>query len=118
MIFCQAVKVDWQLIHHERLKTLTLSNTRENSTRIPYDYSVGDQVLIVLNKDDCQKQSKLSSPPKVHSPLLVFSTTEPFNLTEMVFWKPSTFVASSLFSLDEKSLSNAFPFLTFFHGGV
>ena len=36
------------------------SNIRENASRVPYDYKVGDKILILIDKDEVH--SKLSQP--------------------------------------------------------
>jgi len=47
MIFRHAVEVDWNIINQERHKSATMSNERENKSRLPKNYFAGDRVVIV-----------------------------------------------------------------------
>ena len=58
MIFPIQHIADWEYIRQRRTKAIQKANTAENSKRKSYDYSVGNQVLI-LNTDI---QRKLNSP--------------------------------------------------------
>jgi hypothetical protein len=64
MIFCHAIKVDWETINSNRQKILAASNTKENKTRTTKQYLSGDQVLIILDPDKRQSQPKMSRPTK------------------------------------------------------
>jgi len=64
MIFHQAVKIDWDNIHNDHLKTLKASNDKENKTRIPIQYAPGDKILIVLDSDERHVQPKMNKPTK------------------------------------------------------
>jgi len=64
MIFHQAVKIDWDNIHNNCLKTLKASNDKENKTRIPIQYAPGDKILIVLDSDERHVQPKMNKPTK------------------------------------------------------
>jgi hypothetical protein len=64
MLFCQAATVDWTAVNNERQKLLQASNTKENQSRDPKRYSPGDQVLIVLDADECRSEPKMSAPTK------------------------------------------------------
>ena len=39
-------EADWQYIKERRQKVIVQNNDRENAARVPYTYSVGDQVMI------------------------------------------------------------------------
>ena len=43
-------KADWTNIQSKKQKLIDSNNTRENRTRIPHDYSVGDMILVSRNK--------------------------------------------------------------------
>jgi hypothetical protein len=62
MIFRQQVKIDWQLLKLQRRRQAIANNKKENQTRIPHDYKVGDKVLIVQKKYERKTKAKLSSP--------------------------------------------------------
>jgi hypothetical protein len=51
-------------IHKERLKQLETSNKRENQSRLPKDYSPGDQILITLDADERRSQPKMARPTR------------------------------------------------------
>jgi len=62
MIFHQAVTINWESIHAERQKQLSTSNKKENQSRLPKEYTPGDQVLIILDADERHSQPKMAEP--------------------------------------------------------
>jgi len=64
MIFCQAIKVDWEAISNEPQRLVTVSNQRENRGRINKQYSPGDQILIVMDADERRGHPKMKAPTK------------------------------------------------------
>ena len=46
MILPIQIKADWDIIKNKRQKVITKSNIRENRTRIPHTYSVGDKIML------------------------------------------------------------------------
>jgi hypothetical protein len=64
MIFRQAIQIDWDNIHSNRLKLLEASNAKENKSRLIQPYTPGDKVLIVLDPDERRSQPKLNKPTK------------------------------------------------------
>jgi len=46
MLFDIPFKADWKQIGEYRLHQIDCSNKRENSSRVDYDYKVGDKILI------------------------------------------------------------------------
>ena len=41
---------DWDLIQNNKRKRIELNNMRENKSRIPHEYKVGDMILVSRNK--------------------------------------------------------------------
>jgi hypothetical protein len=64
MIFRKAVAVDWEKVQQECSKTSAASNIRENQARVAKTYQVGDQILIVLDADECRGQPKMNKPTR------------------------------------------------------
>jgi hypothetical protein len=64
MIFRRAINIDWNVINNERRKLLEVSNTKENKSRLPQQYSPGNQILILLDADERRGQPKLSVPTR------------------------------------------------------
>jgi len=64
MLFRRAAAVDCNAINKERQKLLTASNEKENQSRVPKQYSPGDQILIVLDADERRSKPKMSAPTK------------------------------------------------------
>jgi hypothetical protein len=64
MIFHCAVQINWDRIHNECQKTLAASNAKEEKSRITKQYLPGDQVLIILDSDECRSQPKMNKPTK------------------------------------------------------
>jgi hypothetical protein len=64
MIFRRAIAVNWTNIHTERQKLLQASNNKENQSRLAWDYSPGDQVLIILDADERRSQPKMNAPTR------------------------------------------------------
>jgi hypothetical protein len=64
MIFRQAIQIDWDNIHSNRLKLLEASNAKENKSRLIQPYTPGDKILIVLDPDERRSQPKLNKPTK------------------------------------------------------
>ena len=62
MVFRQKTLVDWQQLKQLRRQQAIANNKKENKSRIPHVYSVGDMVLIVEKSYERAKKSKLSSP--------------------------------------------------------
>ena len=60
MIMQNAVTADWEKIKQLKRDSAIRSNIRENASRVPYDYKVGDKILILIDKDEVH--SKLSQP--------------------------------------------------------
>jgi transposase InsO family protein len=46
MILPIQMKFDWELIREQRQRIMTKSNARENASRLPHEYKVGDKVLL------------------------------------------------------------------------
>jgi hypothetical protein len=64
MIFRRAINIDWDVINNERRKLVEVSNAKENKSRLPQQYSPGDQILILLDADERRGQPKLSVPTR------------------------------------------------------
>lgn len=64
IIFCCAIHIDWNNVHQEHQNLLVASNKRENKSRLNKDYLPGDQVIIVLDPDECHSQPKMAKPTK------------------------------------------------------
>ena len=58
MILPLSFKANWARIHMKREKEMMKNNDRENRSRIPHEYKVGDKVLLTKGK----KPSKLDAP--------------------------------------------------------
>ena len=55
-------RVNWDQIAQKRDILARKDNVRENSKRLPYEYTVGEKVLIVNKR--YERNSKLSAPTK------------------------------------------------------
>jgi len=64
MIFRRAINIDWNTINNERRKLVEVSNAKENKSRLPQQYSPGNQILILLDADEHRGQPKLSVPTR------------------------------------------------------
>ena len=62
MIFRCAVQINLDSIHNEHQKTLAASNSKEDKSRITKQYLPGNQVLIILDSDECHCQPKMNKP--------------------------------------------------------
>ena len=62
MIFNFKLRVNWDQIAQRRDMLARKDNIRENSKRLPYEYTVGEKVLIVNKR--YERNSKLSAPTK------------------------------------------------------
>jgi hypothetical protein len=89
MIYRHAITLDWTAINNNHQNLLITSNTKENKSRLPQEYSPGDQILILLDADQRRNQPKLSVPTKgpftitqVHGNGTV--TINHGNITEMI----------------------------------
>jgi len=49
MILPIQFKADWALIHSQRQQETERNNTRENRTRIPHEYKVGEKILLNIS---------------------------------------------------------------------
>jgi len=56
-------EADWQYIKERKQKRIRQNNKRENATRIPYTYRVGDKVSIRQSKDDRKHGHEWHSGP-------------------------------------------------------
>jgi len=68
MIYPLAYIAEWDVIKRNKQRLINKNNERENSTRVDYDYTVGDEVLII--QTDIQR--KLDEPMQ-----------GPFNITKV-----------------------------------
>ncbi len=64
MIFHCAVLVNWEVFNKKHHKLITASNTKENQTSPQKNFSLGDQVLILLDGDEHRRQPKKQAPTK------------------------------------------------------
>ena len=55
MLFDIPFKADWKQIGEYRLHRTDRSNKRENSSRVDYDYKVGDKILILKDGILCKQ---------------------------------------------------------------
>ena len=62
MIFCQKIKIDWQLLKEQCRCQAIANNAKEIETRLQHEYKVGNLVLIVEKSYKRAKKAKLSSP--------------------------------------------------------
>ena len=46
MILPIQMKFDWERIREQRQRIMVKNNARENETRLPHEYKVGDKVLL------------------------------------------------------------------------
>ena len=60
MIYPLAYVAEWDVIEKNKQRLIDKNNSRENATRVDYDYHVGDKIL-VINTDI---QRKLDNPNK------------------------------------------------------
>ena len=74
MISHCTVAVDWELIYNDHHQLVEASNINENKSRLPEQYSPGDQVLIILDPDKSRSQPKMK--PKMNAPM-----KDPFTIT-------------------------------------
>jgi hypothetical protein len=72
MIYRHAITLDWTAINNNRQNFLIATNTKENKSRLPQQYSPGDQIHILLDADERRGKPKLSVPTK-----------EPFTITHV-----------------------------------
>ncbi|KAL7474006.1 hypothetical protein ACHAW6_000008, partial [Cyclotella cf. meneghiniana] len=64
MFFCQQMKIDWQMLKMQRRRQAIANKLKENQTRIPHTYKIGDKVLIVQKKYERQKRQNSLHPLK------------------------------------------------------
>ena len=62
MIFNFKMRVNWQQVEQKRDQLARRDNVKENSKRMPYEYTVGEKVLIV--KKRYERNRKLDAPTK------------------------------------------------------
>ena len=62
MIFRQHMKINWQMLKMQCRHQAITDNDKENQTRIPHTYQMGDKVLTVQKKNECKMKAKLSLP--------------------------------------------------------
>ena len=55
-------QLDWDLIQNNKRKKIELNNMRENKSRIPHEYKVGDLILISRNKKSKHGEREKSGP--------------------------------------------------------
>ena len=53
---------DWDLIQNNKKKKIDLNNMRENKSRIPHEYKVGDMILISRNKRSKHGEREKNGP--------------------------------------------------------
>ena len=58
---------NWKLIKERKQKLIRAGNVRENRTRIPYDYKIGDKVLIKNEQSTKYGNTAYSGPYTVMS---------------------------------------------------
>ena len=56
------MRVNWQQVEKKRDQLAHKDNVRENSKRMPYEYTVGEKILIVSKS--YERNRKLSAPTK------------------------------------------------------
>ena len=56
------MRINWQQIGQKRDKLARMDNARENNKRLPYEYTVGEKILIVSKS--YERNRKLSAPTK------------------------------------------------------
>ena len=62
MIFNFNMRVNWNQVEKKRDQVARRDNVRENSKRLPYEYTVGEKILIVNKR--YERNRKLSAPTK------------------------------------------------------
>ena len=62
MIFNFKMRVNWQQVEKKRDQLAHKDNVREDSKRMPYEYTVGEKILIVNKR--YERNRKLSAPTK------------------------------------------------------
>jgi hypothetical protein len=58
------VSVNWETISKECQQLVAASNNKENKARIGKEYTPSDQILIVMDANECRGQPKMSVPTK------------------------------------------------------
>ena len=53
---------DWELIQNNKRKRIELNNMRENKSRIPHEYKVGDMILVSRNKRSKHGEREKNGP--------------------------------------------------------
>ena len=53
---------DWNKIQNNKRKRIELNNARENKSRIPHEYKVGDMILITRNKRSKHGEKEKDGP--------------------------------------------------------
>ena len=56
------MRVNWEQVARKRDKLAIKDNARENSKRVPYEYTVGEKILIVSKS--YERNRKISSPTR------------------------------------------------------
>ncbi len=64
MIFNITTVVDWHAVHNRKQAQVLSDNARENNKRISHEYSVGDYVYVVRDKNDvpCKMTAPKTGP--------------------------------------------------------
>ena len=55
-------QADWKYIQSKKRKLIELNNQRENKTRIPHEYKVGDMILVSRNKRSKHGEREKNGP--------------------------------------------------------
>ena len=58
------INVDWQILKQKRLLAAKCNNDKENTSRIVYNYKVGDRILTFCSRSERTYTRKLNSPTK------------------------------------------------------
>ena len=55
-------QADWKYIQTKKQKLIDMNNKRENRTRIPHEYKVGDMILVSRNKRSKHGEREKNGP--------------------------------------------------------
>ena len=55
-------QADWKYIQNKKQKLIDMNNKRENRTRIPHEYKVGDMILVSRNKRSKHGEREKNGP--------------------------------------------------------
>ena len=61
MLYRHKIQIDWELHKRERVKQHIANNIKENRSRRPHKYKVGDEVLIIMKPHEKGKSQRFQN---------------------------------------------------------